>query len=148
MREMKEGFERMAERTERAVEEVRREFREQGRGLNEKMEEMRREFREQQKEWRKERGELRREIEEIKERIGKLEEGERKEGNLRQSRIGGNKIMNKVSELDRRLDIRERQERRRNVVIRDVEVKEGKRRKAVKEILSNEGGNEGESRGS
>lgn len=34
MREMKKGFERMAERTERAVEEERREFREQGRGLN------------------------------------------------------------------------------------------------------------------
>lgn len=43
--------------------------------------------------------------------------------------------MDKVSELDRRLDIREKEERRRNVVIGDVEVKEGKRRKAVKEIL-------------
>lgn len=54
---------------------------------------------------------------------------------MRQSRIEGNKIMDKVSELDRRLDIREKEERRRNVIIGDVEVKEGKRRKAVKKIL-------------
>lgn len=116
MREMKEGFERMTERTERA-EEVRREFREQGRGTmnedggNEKGVQRATEGMEEGEE------ELRRKIEEMKERIGKLEEGERKEGNLRQSRIGGNKIMDKVSELDRRLDIREKEERRRNVII-------------------------------
>lgn len=41
--------------------------------------------------------------------------------------------MDKVGELERRLDIREKEERRRNVVIRDVEVIEGGRRKAVEE---------------
>jgi len=71
----------------------------------------------------------------MKERIGKLEEGERKEDNVIQGRTGGNKIIDKVGELERRLDTREREERRRNVVIRDVEVKEGGRRKAVEEIL-------------
>lgn len=43
--------------------------------------------------------------------------------------------MDKVGELERRLDIREKEERRRNVVIREVEVREGDRRKAVEEIL-------------
>lgn len=43
--------------------------------------------------------------------------------------------MDKVDELERRLDIREKEERRRNMVIRDVEVREGSRRKAVEKIL-------------
>lgn len=43
--------------------------------------------------------------------------------------------MDKVGELEKRLDIREKEERTRNVVIREVEVREGDRRKAVEEIL-------------
>lgn len=49
MKEIKEGFERMTEKTEKVMEEARREFKEQGR-MEEKMEEMRKEFREQRKE--------------------------------------------------------------------------------------------------
>lgn len=40
MNEMRNGFEKMAERAERMMEEVRKEFKEQGRMLNDKMEEM------------------------------------------------------------------------------------------------------------
>lgn len=49
-----------------------------------------------------------------------------------QSRLGGSRIMEKMGELERRLKIREKEETRRNVVIREVE---GERRKAVEEIL-------------
>lgn len=43
--------------------------------------------------------------------------------------------MKEMSELERRLKIREKEETRRNVVIREVDVREGERRKAVEEIL-------------
>lgn len=43
--------------------------------------------------------------------------------------------MEKMGELERRLKIREKEETRRNVVIREVDVREGERRKAVEEIL-------------
>lgn len=49
-----------------------------------------------------------------------------------QSRLGGSRIMEK---MERRLKIREKEETRRNVVIREVDVREGERRKAVEEIL-------------
>lgn len=71
----------------------------------------------------------------MKKRVENLEKRKRKEDSLMQNGGGGNKIMDKVGELERRLDIREKEERRRNVVIRDAEVIEGGRRKAVEEIL-------------
>lgn len=43
--------------------------------------------------------------------------------------------MEKVGELERRLEIREKEERKWNVIIREVDVREGERRKAVEEIL-------------
>lgn len=46
----------------------------------------------------------------------------------------GNKIIDKVGKLKRRLDIRDKVERRRNV-IRNVEVREMNRRKPVEDIL-------------
>lgn len=46
----------------------------------------------------------------------------------------GNKIIDKIDKLKRRLDIRDKVERRRNV-IKNVEVREMDRRKPVEEIL-------------
>lgn len=139
MNEMRNGFERMAERAERMMKEVRKEFKEQEKMLNDKMEEMWKEFKEQWREWREEREELKRNIEEMKKRIENLEEkGKRKEDSLMQNGVGGNKIMDKVwkvDELERRLDIREKEERRRNMLIRDVEIREGSGRKVIEKIL-------------
>lgn len=42
----------------------------------------------------------------------------------------------KIKELERRMERKEREERRKNVIIRALEVKEGRRREAVEEVLS------------
>jgi len=47
----------------------------------------------------------------------------------------GEDLACKVKEIEKRLDIYDREERRRNVVIRGMLVGEGGRRKAVKEII-------------
>jgi len=40
-----------------------------------------------------------------------------------------------LREIERRMEKKEREERRKNVIIRGLEVKEGKRKEAVEEIL-------------
>jgi len=52
-----------------------------------------------------------------------------------EKRKGGGDITCKVKEIEKRLEIRDREERRRNVVIRGVAVKREGRRKAVEEII-------------
>lgn len=43
-------------------------------------------------------------------------------------------IENKMKELERRVEMKEREERRRNVVIMRIGIKEGRRREAVEEV--------------
>lgn len=45
----------------------------------------------------------------------------------------------KVGAVERRLEVKEREERRRNVAMKEVTVKEGKRREAVEEIFDSIG---------
>lgn len=127
---MREDFSKLAE-------EMRKGFREQSKLMQGGLEELRKEFRDQTNEWRREKEELKREIEEMKERMGKLEGKGKEEGREeeRGRREEGRKIIDKVREMERRMEVKEKKERRRNVIIKGIEVKEGGRRERVEKIL-------------
>lgn len=56
--------------------------------------------------------------------------------NLTGGKRGGRKIVeDRLTKTERRIEIWEREERRRNIIIKGVEVKKGKRREAVEEVL-------------
>jgi len=48
---------------------------------------------------------------------------------------GEETVAERVNEIERRMERKERRERRRNVIVRGIEVREGKRREAVEEIF-------------
>ncbi|KAL6416393.1 hypothetical protein ACFW04_011573 [Cataglyphis niger] len=77
-------------------------------------------------------------LEEKMERLGNGDTGKR-EGNMVNGREGSEAIRNKLNEMENRMERREREERRRNVLIKGVEVKEGKRRVAVEELFDSIG---------
>jgi len=62
---------------------------------------------------------------------------ELEDGEVGKKEIGGEKRKERREggEIERRMEMKERKERRKNLVIRGLEVKEGKRRKAVEDIL-------------
>lgn len=62
---------------------------------------------------------------------GKLEGMSLKEEKKEKRRI----VEDRLLEVERRIKMKEREERRRNIIIKKVEVKEGKRKEAVEEIL-------------
>ncbi|KAL6421643.1 hypothetical protein ACFW04_014561 [Cataglyphis niger] len=77
----------------------------------------------------------------MEEKIEKIENcdiGEGK-GSRAVSRGVNKEIGNKIKELESRMKRREREERRRNVLIKGVEIKEGRRRVAVEELFDNIG---------
>ncbi|KAL6417641.1 hypothetical protein ACFW04_012599 [Cataglyphis niger] len=77
-------------------------------------------------------------LEEKMERLGNGDTGKR-EGNMVNGREGSEAIRNKLNEIENRMERREREERRRNVLIKGVEVKEGRRRVAVEELFDSIG---------
>lgn len=93
--------------------------------------------------WKGERQEMRECIKELEMRVREIEgttEGESEEVDLKGGKKGGGRIVeNRLTEIERRIEIKEREERRKNIIIKVVEevlrVKEGKRRKAVEEVL-------------
>ncbi|KAL6421075.1 hypothetical protein ACFW04_013599 [Cataglyphis niger] len=88
-----------------------------------------------------EREELKRhvkELEEKMERLGNGDIGEREENRV-VNRGESKAIRNRLKEMENRMERREREERRRNVLIKGVEVKKGRRRVAVEELFDNIG---------
>lgn len=100
---------------------------------------MRKEWKEQEAKWKKEREEIRDCIKGLERRMEELGgNGEKelkgvdlKEGMRKGSGIGEDRLR----EIERRIEMREREERRRNIILKGVEVKEGKRREAVEEVF-------------
>lgn len=45
------------------------------------------------------------------------------------------RVKNRLIEIERKMEMREKEERRKNIIIKGVEVKNGRRREAVKEVL-------------
>lgn len=56
--------------------------------------------------------------------------------NLKSGKRGGGRIVeDRLTEIEKRIEIKERKKRRRNIIIKGAEVKEGKKREAVEQIL-------------
>lgn len=110
---------------------------EQGRWLREEMEKLRREMKEQEMRWKEERLEMMETIKGLERRIKKLEtsekEGERDEGPIRKDN-GRERIKERVTDIERKMELKERA-RKRNIIIRGLEVNEERRTKAVEETL-------------
>lgn len=71
-------------------------------------------------------------------RVEKLEiaekKGEGSEGGIREDK-GRERIKERVKDIERKMELKERDDRKRNIIIRGLEVKEGKRREAVEETF-------------
>ncbi|KAL6421127.1 hypothetical protein ACFW04_014122 [Cataglyphis niger] len=95
--------------------------------VSEETEKVRKEFRKSEKKWMEEREELKRRIKELEgkiERLGNGDIGERK-GNRTVNRGESEAIGNRLKEMKSRMERREREERRRNVLIKGVEKRKG-----------------------
>ncbi|XP_036143369.1 golgin subfamily A member 6-like protein 7 [Monomorium pharaonis] len=107
-------------------EELKEIMEEQGRKLREEINALKKEindFKEREYRWERERKELVVEQEELKRKIEKIEVG------------GDNAVGKKVKEIERRLEMKEREDRRKNLLIKGVEVKEGSRKEAVEKVF-------------
>lgn len=113
-------------------------IKEQGRWLREEMEGMRRDMKEQAVRWKEERMEMMEIIKGLERRVKKLEtaekEGEEGERGIREDK-GRERIKERVKDIERKIELKERADRKRNIIIKGLEVKEGKRREAVKETF-------------
>jgi len=92
------------------------------------------EFKTQRKEWERERKEMRRNMMELKNRMETLEQ----KGSQERQKWGegeGKNMMDKIKRIEKSMEDREREKRRRNIMMKEMEIKEGKRKKAVEEIL-------------
>lgn len=59
---------------------------------------------------------------------------------LKEGKGGGRKIVeDRLMEIERKMEMREREERRKNIIIKGVKVKNGRRREAVEEVLKRTG---------
>lgn len=94
------------------------------------MEEFRREQEERDGRWQEEKRSLMERIEKLEKRVVELME----EGNGRVIERNGS-LEEKLKRLEKGMEVRERKERRRNVVVRELEVREGKRREAVEGLF-------------
>jgi len=123
---------------EGAMLKVMEEIREQGKSMEVKMEDIRKDIREQDKKWRSEVDRLREDIKGLEKRIKKMEMEKKKERvedeNGRKEK--GNRVVEvRVKELEKHIEMKERKDRKRNVIIRRLETREGRRREAVEELL-------------
>ncbi|KAL6418378.1 hypothetical protein ACFW04_012164 [Cataglyphis niger] len=118
-------------------EEVKEGIREQGIRVSEELEKVRKEFRESEKKWKEEREELKSHIKKLEGKIEKIKNRDvgEGEGSRAVSREVNEGIGNKIKELESRMQRREREERRKNVLIKGVEVKKGRRRVAVEKLF-------------
>lgn len=116
----------MAEEMKKMVEETKR----QGNKTRQEIDGIRGELREREERWKEEIGELLERIDKLENemkgwnRVGKRREEEGKEG-----------WEKRIRELERKVERKEREARKKILIIRRVEVKEGGRKKAMEEIF-------------
>lgn len=99
---------------------------EQGKRMREEIEVLKKEimeFKERESRWERERRDLVAAQEEMRKSIEKMD-----------SR-GDGMLERRVKELEKKMEMKDREERRRNIIIRGVTVKEGKRREAVEGLF-------------
>lgn len=93
---------------------------------------IRKELRERESRWEEEREEMRGYIRGLEDRVAQLEGRKRAEGVGKEE---GRETVNRVRDLERRMEMKEREERKKNILIRGVKIKEEKRKEAVEEIM-------------
>lgn len=124
LRGMKEWKEELLQMKE----EVRDEIRE---ALKEEIKKVRRELKEQKVKWKKEREKMRDCIKRLERRINELEGaegGELEAVDVREGKRGGRSIVeDRLIKIERKIEMRKREERRRNIIIKGVQIKEGKK---------------------
>ncbi|XP_011859447.1 PREDICTED: golgin subfamily A member 6-like protein 22, partial [Vollenhovia emeryi] len=133
MGELREGLKQDDNRLRDEVGEV---MREQGRMLWEEIEKMREGNRRREEEWKKEKGKLEERVKELERKVVERE-GEKGDGEMKGEKKGegGGGLEERVKWMEGMMERKERENRRRNVVIRGLEVKEGKRREEVEKII-------------
>jgi len=115
-----------------------KEIKEQGKCLKEEIEGLRRDIGEKERRWREERKGLIESIKGLEDKIKIMEMELKKEGRrgkVEEGRKEEKAMVERVKKIEKRLESKERQDRRRNVMIKGLEVKEGKRREAVEEVF-------------
>lgn len=118
-------------------EEVKDGIRSQGELFREELEKFKEEFREQEMNWRKEREEMRQTIRMLEQKIEEVREEKERERDGGKVRVGGGAdTEQRLERLERRIEMNDRIERRKNIIIKGLEVKEGRRREAVEELLN------------
>lgn len=110
---------------------------EQGRMLREEMEDVKRIFKEKETRWKEEREEMMGNMRELEKRIGELEkrEGTKEVGGKIEGEMMKKGMDDKMKEIEWKLEKREREERRRNIIIKGLEEREGRRREVVEGLL-------------
>ncbi|EZA49486.1 hypothetical protein X777_12280 [Ooceraea biroi] len=126
---IREEFKFLLEKAnDRIVEQVKR--------LTEEVESMREEIREQERKGREERMELRARVEGLERKMEEMELGIREGRGKKEFAEGVKKGWEKkMGDLERRIEWKDREERRKNVIIRGIQVKEGRRKEAVEKLI-------------
>lgn len=126
---------------EEAVKEVMKEMRDGMREfvkiIRDEVEGMRKEGKERERKWEEDRRKMENRIEKMEEKIRELSEGREIERGREGREIKGEERdrEGRLKRLERRWEGREREERRKNFLIRGLEVREGKRKEAIEEMM-------------
>jgi len=148
--EVREMLKEMRNEINKGLEGVRKEIKREAEGQKEVMrmevEKMKEELRAREERWNKEREELKRRIERVEQEIEGLrigrKEGEKSDeeaaGGKGRGRSGGREVdewKEKVKQLERRWEMKERGDRRRNLIVKGMKGGEGSMKERVEEII-------------
>lgn len=131
------GIKGWREELRQMKEEVKERIKEQGKMMRGEIESVRREFKEREEKWREEREEMKRSLEGLERKLIEIEMREEKEraskGGLGDT--GNGSVERRIREMERKIEMKEREEKRKNVIIREMEVSEGRRKEMAEEII-------------
>lgn len=116
-------------------EKIRERMREQGNVLKEELEKMKRELGEREAKWQEEKEEMVDRIKKLEEKVkgGEMREGGEEERLEREK--GGESLEVKIREIEKKMELRERKERRRNIIVKGLVTKEGEKREVIGKII-------------
>ncbi|XP_067208522.1 golgin subfamily A member 6-like protein 22 [Linepithema humile] len=125
LEDWKEEMRQMKEEMKEGIKDIKREMKE---------------FREREKGWKEERKEMKKQIRGLERRIKEMEGGgEKKREGKRKEGKGEEEMKLRLKEIEKKMERKEREERRKKLVIKGIEVKEGKRKEAVEGLMKDIG---------
>jgi len=126
----------------------REDARRQGRELQEELKNLKEDLERREERWREERAEIRGRMRALEERIGQGEKRVEEKIKVMEQRVEGLRITgvtggsgngeggrNTLERLEKRLEMREREDRRKNIIIKGMNTEGGEMRKEVEELL-------------